>query len=160
MPFSRCLWVPGGTVHFAQKSNSRFAGNGEGDKVTSWEHGHAPLWLSDVARGCFPCHVTPHPQLSASHWSIHFCLTSSPPSQTALQPYYWNASWTSSNSCSKSKLQVHFAYPNSRGCTEQKGLSFTRKPYWFEIVISISCKTFAKHFPAPTLCQSCFMLSI
>ena len=59
----------------------------------------------------------------------------------------------------QNQFQVHFAYPNSRGYTEQKNLSFTRKPLWFEIVISISWKTFAKHFSAPTLCQSCFMLS-
>lgn len=61
-------------------------------------------------------------------------------------PYHWTITLASFKSCSKTELQVHFAYPTSRCSTEERSLSFTRKPLGFEI-ISISCKIFAKHFP-------------
>lgn len=131
-----------------------------------WRQGHIiRTWASTfiTRRHCqhsFPeRHPSPPPAIPLGHFCIsYFHLTSFPVPQIALDPYHQNTNLASSNSYSKTELQVHFAYPNSRGSTEQKGLSFIRKPLWFERVISISYKTFAKHFPALTFCQSCFTL--
>ena len=111
---------------------------------------------------CFPCMwlLTPHPSLS--HLAIFELATPlSPPLLPLRLPFTPTTRTPNSlplTPALKPELRVHFAYPNSRGSTEQKGLSFTRKPLWFEIVISISCKAFAKPFLALTFCQSCFTL--